>query len=147
MDTLRCQFTTSPPGLPQSYCFSTNQKARKIGKGEGKKTKPESSTNNDYNALHLGKNSNEAPPLGVTLRFTITVLHKILFRSHVFYRETELNTFLKGAEAWPRFARIFKQNGLKVWANFGKIQAKTWASVYIKKKFIYVLWSWIKILF
>lgn len=76
--------------------------------------------------------SNEALLSGVTLTFTITLLHKILFRHQVFYKEIVLSTFLKVAEAWPRSSRIFKHNGLKMWASFGEIQAKTWTSVYIK---------------
>lgn len=51
----------------------------------------------------------------LVVRFGFTVpLHKVIFRHHVVNRHTVklLETLLKGAEAWSRFAKIFKQNGL-----------------------------------
>lgn len=86
---------------------------------ERKKKKTESSTNHAYNALHLEKNI-ETPLLGVTLRVTISLLciNSIKYNLGIMFSpDTQLNVleiFLKGGEAWPRFAKILKQNGLRV---------------------------------
>lgn len=58
--------------------------------------KPENSNNNGHNALHLGKNSSEAPLLAVTRK-----IRKILLRHPVFYGETVLNTILREQKSGP----------------------------------------------